>query len=160
MDNTYSYTITYNGNSVTLEKDATDKYFKVSTPVTVQSVLDSKTTTDVLNKVTSVTVVYNGKSYTVDVPELVTVQKLIAKEPAILLGWSAYEVTNKAVDGQYVSLTGIGATKTLTISGGQLTSSKVYTVTLNSANSITVKNASNVAVTITKTTDEVKVQLN
>ena len=150
-----TFTITSANNvSVTLSKSFDDKTFMISASTSLQNVEASTTAAKAINAVNSVSVTYNGNPYTVECPELATIQKYVNDQSALYTLWPA--ITSTTVDNQSISITGDKGsyTKKVTVSG------KVFTVTMNNENSVTVTNSSNVSATIQKGSNNVLVTLN
>ncbi len=155
-------TISANQKSVTLTKSPDDKSFTLSTSVTLQEAVDSPTTSDLLDVFETLTVTYKGTPYTIDIPELVTVQNYINLSGLKVLAWATLQTGDtKTIDGETINFTATAdpATKIITFGAGGQFAGRSYTVTLT-ADSIVIKNAANVTATINKSTDSISVSLN
>lgn len=156
-----SVTITNsNSISVTLTKSADDKAFSLTTSYTLQNAENSQTLSDICDVLNTVTVKYNGKTYTVDWPELVTIKKYFDNKDLESIAWLAFTNETKVIDGDTIKITGTfgDPKKTVTFVSGQF-AGKVYTVTLNTSKVI-ITNSSNVTATIENTTNNISVTLN
>lgn len=104
----------------------------------------------------SILVTYNGITYEVDASLLSTLDFFLSKEGFYLEVWNNTTNTTKNYNGQIVKVSGVAgsSTKTVTFEGGSL-DGKSYTVTVNTDHSVTiVSNASGLAFTVNKGTDE------
>ncbi len=159
-----SVTITSNatGKAVTISKSADEKTFSLYTTVTVQEGVDSPTASDLLNVLDKVEIQYLTKWYTIDIPELVTIQSYLDSDfmTGKLADWIALPVgAERGRDGNtFEVISSTGATKVITFTGGDLTG-KTYTVTLT-ANSVAITTSTGITATVSKTTNYITVTLN
>lgn len=167
VNNAYtSVVVTYNGVSVTLTKSSDDKSFTLATAYTISAAeseaeSNSSALENAYNKVTSVAVQYNGKTYTADIPAISTLKKFYTQRAAYLLAWPTITNEEFTVDNQKFVVTGAANsnTKTITFEGGQL-AGKVFTVSYDIAKETATVTYSNVTALISKSADTVNVTLN
>lgn len=160
--NTYTVTAMSNSSfkitnakdvSVILSKLSGDKMFSLETSnSTMQNVENSSTVAKAVNAINSISATYNDKSYTVECPELVKLQKYINTQSLLYTVWPT--IKDSTVDGMTITGNEGSYTKTVTVSG------KVFTVTMNSENSATITNSSNVSAVVQKGVNNISVTLN
>ncbi|MDD3173959.1 MAG: Ig-like domain-containing protein [Herbinix sp.] len=169
-----SYSVTYSTNSVTIKNandvsitftkslDETTFVITVSTDLILSSAQTAQTASGIYANLTSISVTYATKTYTVDCPAFATLQSLVNSDTTLSQNWTAITSDTKLFDGQHVTIAATAAsnTKTVTFIDGQSVG-KAFTVTVNSANSVAITSVSdNVTATITKGTNNITVVLN
>lgn len=156
-----SVTIVSSTNSVTITKSTDNKSFSLSTAYTLQSAENSQNLASLCNILDTVTVEYNGKLFTVDFPELVTIKKYIDFRFAKAIVWAGITTEEtRTYDNQQIKITPTAdsTTKTVTFMSGQFTG-RSYTISLTDS-TLSITNSAKVTATVTKATDIISIALN
>jgi hypothetical protein len=156
---------TASNKTITFTKNKNEDTFSITTAYTIQEAEESQTVEDLLDVFESFTIEYNNSTYTIDVPELVTIRNYIDNAAVKAATWAAINtVQTRQYDDSELTITpvaGDATTKIVTFTDGPF-EGKTYTVTVTGTltqATVTISNNS-ITATISKSANSIEVTLN